>query len=328
MTTPIYAQRIIDQLVVLYDFTEATGDIIHDTNGDLDLYVNNIDNTHWIAGGGIAIYATTRIESLGDANNLINDCIASNELTIEIWVMPLTSTASGPGRIMSLSVDGVLTGGNFMVGQVDNGIEVRCRTTESDKYGKPALTASDIFDLTEPQQIVYTKNLDGYTMLYHNATHIADAYIGGDFTNWIGASLTLANESIDERPWLGTLYLIAVYAKALEPVEILTNYNAGYAYVTPDYNPEIDARVEWFAPIDGAAVVSYIVQYSLNGTDWVPYATTTNTSIDMKLTFFDQHRVMVAGRDSLDRQGPYSDSSDILLPANNRPHPATKPLRD
>ena len=196
---------------------------------------------------------------------------------------------------------------------------------DSDKYGKPAMTAQGVLDFSSVQHLVFTKRAGGTTALYINGIHTATSTTNGDFTNWLNATLTLANESIDDRPWLGAFHMVAVYSKALSDTEVTANYNAGYGYTTPDYNPEIDARVIWTAPIGGA--YSYIIQHSINGAPWTPYATSTDTTVLVRLTFFDQHRVRVAGRDSLDHIGPYSESSDILLPANNRPHIPGKPIQ-
>lgn len=39
--------------------------------------------------------------------------------------------------------------------------------------------------------------------------------------------LALANELIDPRPWLGELYLVAIYSKALSAEEVNLNYIVG-----------------------------------------------------------------------------------------------------
>lgn len=325
-TTPLaYAQRSTDQLVALYTFTEGSGSIVIDRMGDLDLTIESLEGVSWIAGGGLMINGPTRIESQTIATNIIVDCVTSNEVSIEMWIMPLVDTSNGPARIVSLGVDGTGTGGNFMFGQEFGDIEIRLRSTTTDKYGNPPLTAGGILDFSSVQHLVFTKMAGGTTMLYRNSIHTATSATNGDFTNWLSATLTIANESIDNRPWLGTIHLVAIYSKALSDIEVTNNYNAGYGFIIPDYNPEIDARVIWNAPIGGA--YSYIIQHSINGEPWISYATSTNTAIDMRLTFFDQHRARVAGRDSLDRLGPYSESSDILLPADNRPHPSGPPIK-
>jgi hypothetical protein len=53
---------------------------------------------------------------------------------------------------------------------------------------------------------------------------------GGDFSNWGTYTLGLANEpdpSLGSRPWLGELYLVAIYDNALDQDQVLQNFNAG-----------------------------------------------------------------------------------------------------
>jgi VanZ family protein len=49
-----------------------------------------------------------------------------------------------------------------------------------------------------------------------------------DFPNWDSSyTFQLANEATLDRPWLGRLYLAAIYNRALKPEEIVRNYQAG-----------------------------------------------------------------------------------------------------
>jgi hypothetical protein len=51
--------------------------------------------------------------------------------------------------------------------------------------------------------------------------------VGGDFSNWTDYRLTLANELNQNHPWLGELYLVAIYNRALTTDEVSQNYGAG-----------------------------------------------------------------------------------------------------
>ena len=51
----------------------------------------------------------------------------------------------------------------------------------------------------------------------------------GDVSNWDeGFRLALGNELTGDRPWLGELHRVAVYAKALDSEEIGRSAKAGY----------------------------------------------------------------------------------------------------
>ena len=53
-------------------------------------------------------------------------------------------------------------------------------------------------------------------------------YVRTDFGNWdSGFSLQLGNEATMDRPWLGKIYLVAVYDRALDRAEIRSNLAAG-----------------------------------------------------------------------------------------------------
>jgi hypothetical protein len=42
--------------------------------------------------------------------------------------------------------------------------------------------------------------------------------------------LTFGNETQGGAPWLGTIYLAAVYCKKLDPTEVQKNFATGYAF--------------------------------------------------------------------------------------------------
>jgi hypothetical protein len=52
--------------------------------------------------------------------------------------------------------------------------------------------------------------------------------VGGDFSTWDTAHLfALANELVDDRPWLGEFHLVALYSTALSETQIQQNFQAG-----------------------------------------------------------------------------------------------------
>lgn len=52
-----------------------------------------------------------------------------------------------------------------------------------------------------------------------------------DFSNWDPTfHLLLGNEASLSRPWLGKMYMVAIYDRALSPTDIATNYTAGPFY--------------------------------------------------------------------------------------------------
>ena len=90
---------------------------------------------------------------------------------------------------------------------------------------------------------------------------------------------------------------------------------------SPPYNSFNYAvvRASWTAPCVGpeppcgSPAVSYVLQlrYALPDTsDWQTYATTDTTFVDINIPLFQPIQARVAGVDSLDRQGMWSDPSE------------------
>jgi hypothetical protein len=81
---------------------------------------------------------------------------------------------------------------------------------------------------TKLTHVVYTRDGAGKAVLYVNGAVVESGNIGGDLSNWEdGLRLALGNELTEDRPWLGELYRVALYARALNPGEIARSAKAG-----------------------------------------------------------------------------------------------------
>ncbi|MEZ5591645.1 MAG: PKD domain-containing protein [Gammaproteobacteria bacterium] len=226
--------RITAGQIALYTFEEGAGGTVKDVSGagvPLDLVISNPASVNWLPGGGIAITKAATIRSSGAASRLRTALQASQAITIEAWVTPANTTQAGPARIVALSQDG-LNGGNFAMGQDGTKYMTRLRTSTTDKYGKPALSTSTGTAVTGLSHLVYTRNASGQARFYINGIQESSATVSGNFSNWGDFALALANEpSADkqgkERPWLGEMYLVAMYDRALSAAEVDTNFWAG-----------------------------------------------------------------------------------------------------
>ena len=81
--------------------------------------------------------------------------------------------------------------------------------------------------VTELTHVVYTRNASGIAKIYINGTEQMSSTVGGDFSTWSSYALALANELSGGRPWLGELYLVAFYDRALTSDEVDQNFSAG-----------------------------------------------------------------------------------------------------
>ena len=151
---------------------------------------------------------------------------ATNQSTMEVWVEPANITQSGPARMVSIGADTSFQ--NYVLGQLGDEVQVRLLHTGKDSQAKPRLQSSNNVVTTGLLHIVHT--YDGTTeRLYvngvENPTTLART---GVFSNWdVADPLTLGNERTGDRPWAGTMRLMAVYDRALTPAEIQQNFDAG-----------------------------------------------------------------------------------------------------
>jgi len=228
--------RVTDGQIVLYTFTEGSGTKVRDVSDigtSIDLTISDMGAVRWLPGGGLAIDSPTVIRSASAATKVRNALQASQALSLEIWAAPSNNSQNGPARIIALSQDGYPSGGNFMLGQSQMKFEFRLRTTATDHYGKPALAISPIADITRLSNVLYTRDAAGKTRIYINGVEQAVGVTNGDFSNWGNYALSLANEpNVDQngvgRPWLGELYLVALYDRALTATEAYINFTAGF----------------------------------------------------------------------------------------------------
>ncbi len=224
--TPI--RRARDGLVALFTFKEGKGAIVGGVSGTgemLALKAADPSAAEW-APNGLRITKPTIIETAAPPKPLIDGCRKSHEITIEAWLKPADSRQGGPARIVSLSRDPYHR--NFTLGQERGGYDVRLRTTTTGENGKrPSLGAGGCVE-TKLSHVVYTRDKAGKARLYVDGVVKAERTIGGDLSNWDGGyRLALGNELTRDRPWLGTLRLVALYARALSSDEVAAHHRLG-----------------------------------------------------------------------------------------------------
>ena len=231
-TPEICNARITNNLVALYNFKEATGAVVYDVSGvgtPLDLTIQDAVNTSWIGDCGLAINSETTIQSAGAATKVIDAVKVSNAITVEAWVKPANTSQNGPARIVTLSADGYNR--NFTLGQQNAQYAVRVRSSDgsTDNNGNPTKYDGTV-STANVQHVVYTwdANNGGTEKLYVDGVEAYSGTRAGTTSNWDDAyPLAIGNEVGTSRDWLGEIYLVAIYDKALSSVEITSNFNEG-----------------------------------------------------------------------------------------------------
>ena len=221
-------------LAALYTFREGKGGIVHDSSrvgAPLDLKIENEAAVKW-SPRGLLIGAPVLISSVAPGTKIVQACKASNEVTVEAWIRPGTLTQSGKdSRILGLSAD--FQNQDFLLGQEElsgpvRSYFMRLRTTATDLVGKPALTTPINSAALKLAHLVYARSAAGVATFYMDGVDVARTTGGGALTAWNEAyRLSVGNELSGDRPWLGEVHLVAVYARALSPEEVKQNFKAG-----------------------------------------------------------------------------------------------------
>jgi hypothetical protein len=215
-------------LQALYDFSSPSGNIVKDRSGvgePMDLRISEPKSVRRTEGS-LEVRGTTLIRSEKPAGKIIKSIRRSGSITIEAWIRSAKTNQSGPARVVTLSKSG--NERNFTLGQDGDKFDARFRTTETSNNGIPSLSSPSKSLRTELQQVVYTRDRAGRARVYINGQQTVEKTIPGATSNWNESfRFGLANELTNDRPWLGTYYLVAIYGRDLLRKEIEQNFQAG-----------------------------------------------------------------------------------------------------
>ena len=216
-------------LVALYDFAERSGTKVHDVSGagtPQDLDILNASAVQWLPGmNGVQFTTTTSaIRSPGPAND-IRTGIGGSDLTLEAWLTPANLSQSGPVRIATISGGTSQGEMNVHLGQQGGSASFRLRTNTNmfSKLELPAFKST-----TQARHMVLT--YDGAVKRIYVDGILQSSFenLTGSFTNWnIAYGLIIGNEASLDRGYLGKVYLVAVYDRALSQSAVQLNFAAG-----------------------------------------------------------------------------------------------------
>lgn len=215
-------------LIALYDFQSTSGAVVKDRAGvgkPLDLQIANPKSVRR-AAGALEVKRKTTIRSIEPATRLVEAVRKSGEITIEAWVRPARLAQTGPARIVTLSKDS--SERNFTLGHDRDRFELRLRTTRTSRNGIPATVSPAGSLTTRLLHVVCTRDRSGRNRIYIDGKQRAERRVAGTPANWKPSfRLALGNELSNDRPWLGTFYLVAIYNRALTAREIGGHFQAG-----------------------------------------------------------------------------------------------------
>lgn len=229
----IHPGRVVDNLQVLFDFSEGEGNQVTDISGTgtpINLVITDPLTIDWLPGQGLSIKGNSNIFSEEKPDRLIESLTETNEITMEAWVRSDEIFQDGPARLISLSRDNfhraatlAYEGNNAFYNYVG-----RLNTTNSDVNGTPQIATDQNFISLNLHHVAYTRDSSGIEKIFVNGVELMSGLRLGDFSTMTDDyRLSLSNEIGGGRPWLGNFYLAAIYNKALSTQEVLQNFEAG-----------------------------------------------------------------------------------------------------
>ena len=220
--------RVAQGLLHLYTFDSVDGKTIHDRSGSrqpLNLSIDHPDRVYRTPGS-LLVRGKTTIRSERPATALASAIKRTGTMSIEAWITPKNATQEGPARIVTLSQNG--SNRNFTLGQEGSVFDVRLRTTKTTTNGIPSNATNKNVAKPSLTHVVYTRDRSGDAKIYLNGRLNKSGKVAGSTGNWDDRyHLGLANELSNDRPWQGTIHLVAIYSRALNASEVAKNFAAG-----------------------------------------------------------------------------------------------------
>ena len=221
------AERVQSGVLAVYDFGSAEGAVVQDQSGvkpALDLRIDQPSNVRRTAGT-LEIQRATGIRSTQPPTKILNAVRRSNAITLEVWFRPANLTQEGPARLITISGD--TSSRNVTLGQEKTALQGRLRTTRATNNGMPAIETGRVLKASLTHA-VFTRDATGKARIYLNGQLAKEQSLPGMISNWDARyRLALGNEFSGDRPWLGTLHLVAVYGRSLNAAEVTQNFKAG-----------------------------------------------------------------------------------------------------
>jgi len=236
-----------DNLQVFYNYSDFSGDIVTElagTDNNSNLKIDPPENIEWLPGQGLKIFGSTILYNKDVGAKIIESIQSTEEITIENWLKPSETNQTSTAIILGISEDSAQQ--FFIQEQVsfDEFYEygIQLSTDQTDNFGNPRIsTDARIWD-TGLQHVLFTRNFMGIENIYLNGELVKSSNRNGSFSSLpTQQQLDICNLHFMDVPWNGTLFLTAIYNRALKPSEVISNYMAGIGQV--EYSNEINNLV-------------------------------------------------------------------------------------
>ena len=243
-------QREFSNLVAYYNFQYVQNNQIPDLSGyedPLNLQISEPVSSVKSEKGAINILYPAHVKSVEPASKIVNACKQSNEVSIELWVNS-TDNSFTPSTIISLANDSSDIG--FEIQQDIQGnsespyYKVLLQTKSTFSNGLPALQQSVPHRGNSLNHVVFTHNNNGDDYIYVNGELVGQGFKFPSLNTWKdNFYLTLADNGTSQQPFIGSIYLCAIYNNALSEDQVVNNYLAGPYDGIVTATPSLNAAV-------------------------------------------------------------------------------------
>lgn len=276
--------------IALYEFKSRGGDVVEDSSNvnpllNLTLYGTEGVDYRWLNNWGIE-FLTPQARAQGKTANSkkLHDLIKlSGQYSIEAWVIPGNVTQMNSNIISYSAGDGAR---NFTLGQNMYNYEYLNRTSNTDTNGAPRISTPNADENLQAtlQHVVVTYDRQTGRKIYVNGllTNAVESTTPGDLLNWHSSyALIFGNEDNSNRPWQGTLRMVAIHDRALNLAQIETNYSAevGQKYLMPFSVSHITGMAESYVVFEVSQFDEF--SYLFSAPRYVNLADNTPTNIEL-----------------------------------------------
>jgi hypothetical protein len=201
--------------VAAYTFDDESGRTVGDSAGSPALSLDRVGRTSWIKGRGLELDGGAA-KSASPAATVVRAARASGEVTILARVRPARLDQSGPARIVTISNGSGYGQVNVHLGQEGHSLSVRIRATCGDFNWT---TVPDVFTSTRDVVGVAVTFGDDTERVYVDGEPVAAWRMRGTLRNWDPSfPLVVGNEATLDRPFVGDVFDVQVYDRALTAV--------------------------------------------------------------------------------------------------------------
>lgn len=240
-------ERATGGLVAYWRFDETSGDRANDARmtfirepalPPMALAVGDPARVAW-NGGGLTLSSPVRVGTpmapvpAGFRSHVNHDVRASGAVTLEVWASPSQESQGVSSYALVFSISPSYAYHSALIAQVGDHWQGQLLTAATNSNGQPAIeTPSGTIIDTRPVHLVLVASDTERALYVNGRPYRADTGVGslrGLWPDYYPISIGQEqNAPTEPRTWLGTLWLAAIYDRALTEAEIRQNLNAGH----------------------------------------------------------------------------------------------------